>query len=318
MAKAKLIDGIDCSGPSRSGMTLVLLMRFEEMYAFRDAALDWNDPEGVHDMRVASRRLRGALRDFRPFLDQRRLSICLKQIKTIADALGRVRDDDVAMMSLEQVAAKAPADIGIGIQRLIQLRSEAREHNRLELVPALDSKALVQLRTRFTGALATQTKRSRSASESAQQGPPADLTYRKAATAIILNRLAEVESLSAALYHPLKIKALHNLRIAAKHLRYALELFQPCWDRELAVYAKKVSGLQSSLGKLHDCDVWVEELGGSVTADRTRVDINQKKIVAWLLNYFGRMRSKQLAKALAQWHKWEASGLADKLRQKID
>ena len=54
MAKAKRIR-IKCKGPAPAGIRLVLVTRFEELLSWRDAALDWTDPEGVHSMRVASR-----------------------------------------------------------------------------------------------------------------------------------------------------------------------------------------------------------------------------------------------------------------------
>src|SRR6266540_7143720 len=79
---------------------LVVTTRMGEMYALRDQALDWSNPKGIHDMRVASRRLRSALHDFIPYLRKRRLTASLRGIKAIADALGEVRDQDVAIIAL--------------------------------------------------------------------------------------------------------------------------------------------------------------------------------------------------------------------------
>jgi CHAD domain-containing protein len=107
MAKAKRIKGIKCKSVASAGMKLVLVTRFEELYGFHEAALDWSDPEGVHSMRVASRRLRSALRDFTPYLRKRALSGVLKELKDIADALGEVRDQDVAIMALERIVNHA-------------------------------------------------------------------------------------------------------------------------------------------------------------------------------------------------------------------
>ena len=79
MAKAKRIKGIKCKTVASAGIKLVLVTRFEELYGFHETALDWSDPEGVHSMRVASRRLRSALRDFTPYLRKRALSGVLKE-----------------------------------------------------------------------------------------------------------------------------------------------------------------------------------------------------------------------------------------------
>src|SRR3954452_19841198 len=133
MAKAKIIEGLDCDGDAESGILLVLCARFDGMASHRDAALDWMDPEGVHDMRVASRRLRSALQDFSPYIRQRPLKTPAKQIREIAQCLGRVRDLDVSIATLEKLAPRCPADVLPGIQRLMQERIRLREPQRASL-----------------------------------------------------------------------------------------------------------------------------------------------------------------------------------------
>src|ERR1043166_2328616 len=109
MAKAKRIR-IKCKAPATLGIKLVLATRFEELLEWRDSALDWSDPEGVHSMRVASRRLRSALRDFMPYVRKRRLASVLKRLRGLADALGEVRDHDVAILALEEILKQAPKE----------------------------------------------------------------------------------------------------------------------------------------------------------------------------------------------------------------
>src|SRR5690349_12987161 len=130
MAKAKRIKGIKCNDGAPLGIRLVLETRFEEMYGFRQAALDWSDPEGVHSMRVASRRLRSAMRDFMPYLRQRGLTSVLKQTKAIAAALGEVRDQDVAISALEKIQKQASAEVAAALQQLIDERKERRNESR--------------------------------------------------------------------------------------------------------------------------------------------------------------------------------------------
>lgn len=76
----------------------------KEMCALRNRALDWSDPEGVHDMRVAARRLRSALSDFKPYL--RKSSIPTNRLKAIAKSLGTVRDEDVVLAALEELRSR--------------------------------------------------------------------------------------------------------------------------------------------------------------------------------------------------------------------
>src|SRR5690349_15750591 len=108
MAKARRIRGVDCNGAATIGIREALIQRFDEMCTFRGQALDWMDSEGVHSMRVASRRLRSALRSFLPYLNEGAVAPVVKQIKTIADTLGEVRDQDVAIDALEDLSKEAP------------------------------------------------------------------------------------------------------------------------------------------------------------------------------------------------------------------
>src|SRR6267142_4349242 len=151
MARAKPIPGVDYDAPAGEGIRLVLNLRLDETCALREQALEWNDPEGVHDMRVASRRLRGALRDFLPYLRKRPLFTCLGEIKAIARSLGRVRDYDVAIMALEKIATKAPAEISKGILSFAKFRGAGLDEWRLKLGQALKEDVLGDLEQSFPG-----------------------------------------------------------------------------------------------------------------------------------------------------------------------
>src|ERR1700730_17806281 len=232
MARSKPIFEGDYDAPAGEGIRLVLNLRLDEMCSRRDHALDWNDPEGVHDMRVASRRLRGALRDFLPYLRKRPLFPCLGEIKTIARALGRVRDYDVAILGLEKTATNAPPEVAKGILSFAKFRGAGLEEWRLKLTQALNAEALADLKLRFSksldAALLPAQRRKTSRALAAAPSP----TYRDVGRSVVLRRLGEFEELSKSFYHPLQVKPLHDLRIAAKHLRYALELFQQGWEQE--------------------------------------------------------------------------------------
>ncbi len=318
MAKPKQIPGIDCDAKAAAAIQRVVTVRLGEMCAMREQALDWSDPEGVHDMRVASRRLRSALRDFRPYARKRPVAESLQEIKDIADALGQVRDQDVAIIALEKLATKAPAEVSDGIHQLAETRRARRAEAREQLIPILDQACLTQLQSDFLPALAAAItpapgrKKSRQGDHSA-----GSITYREVARTTILDRLKEMEKLSDSLYHPLKIKPLHKMRIAAKRLRYALELFEPCWGHQLALFARKVAALQSSLGELHDCDVWIvdfgDDLSGRATSPSRTADTDSGAASLWLLDHFVKLRTKHLRNALARWREWEANDLSVQL-----
>ena len=306
MAKAKRIKGIKCKSVASAGIKLVLLTRFEELYGFHEAALDWTDPEGVHSMRVASRRLRSALRDFTPYLRKRALSAMLKELKDIADALGEVRDQDVAIMALEKMVHHAPADFSPALKQFIDAKREVRDRSREELKAILEQTQLKQLESAFTASVeeATATR---------DQSKP-QITFQEMSRVIILGRLKELEKLSVGLFQPYEIETLHDMRIAAKRLRYAIELFQQCWRRSIAGYAKRTARLQTALGDVHDCDVWMESVGREILNARKQKEPDRIAALMWLLSHLVKLRTKHLRAGFVRWSEWEKQDISGKLR----
>lgn len=105
--------------------------------------------EALHDMRVATRRLRAALEVFAPAFPAKRHRKALKRVKRLADALGERRDRDVAIEFLIGFAVEAPEADGAAVEALIErLRREQRKANE-ELAPFLTAKRLKKLRRRL-------------------------------------------------------------------------------------------------------------------------------------------------------------------------
>ena len=280
------------------------------MYGFRQAALDWSDPEGVHSMRVASRRLRSAMRDFMPYLRQRGITSVLKQTKNIAAALGEVRDQDVAIIALEKIQKQAPAEVSDAVQQLIDERKERRNESRDNLSSVLIANEMKQAKTGFMERIEKATVLPNAHSQS-------ELTFSKMSATVILDRLKELEKLSESLYKPFEIEALHDMRIAAKRLRYALELFQQCWGRSLQTYAKNAARMQTALGEVHDCDVWIESLGKRINLARKQKQDDQIAAFIWLLSHFVKLRTKHLRQAYDLWREWEADDVSGQVRQAV-
>jgi CHAD domain-containing protein len=310
MAKAKRIKGLKCNSIAASGIELVLRTRFEEMCGFHETALDWSDPEGVHAMRVASRRLRSALKDFMPYLRKRGLTSVLKQVKDLGDALGEVRDQDVAILALEKIESHAPIALRASLQQFIEPRQELRDKARKNLKSMMMADQLKDLSSDFI----TRIGRAASVDESKTKDKQSPVTFLKMSAAIILERLKELEELSDCLFRPFDVEPLHEMRIAAKRLRYALELFQQCWGRAIAPYAKRIARLQSALGEVHDCDVWIESIDKLVGRARKEKSDDQVNALVWLLSYFIKLRTKHLRQALTRWREWEAQEAGNKLR----
>jgi CHAD domain-containing protein len=286
------------------------------MQGWRDAALDWTDPEGVHSMRVASRRLRSTLRDFTPYVHKRRLSGAMKQLKNLADALGEVRDHDVAIIALEKLKIEAPAELATALDQFIETRTSAREHARRDLTAVIDPAELKHLETKFVSALDEAIAVVNRPKKRQQDKPP--LTFADMSRDVILDRLKEFEKRSEGLFKPLDVVALHEMRIAVKRLRYALELFSKCWPRVVGAQARRAARIQSALGELHDCDVWIESVGKQIIRARKQKEKQQTTVLLWLLSHYVRLRTKHLHRAFARWREWEAQDASGKIRTALE
>jgi CHAD domain-containing protein len=85
---------------------------------------------------------------------------------------------------------------------------------------------------------------------------------RPNAACIVATRLAELLTLSGPALDPGTAEAQHDLRIAAKRLRYVLEITAPCFGPEAEAARVAAKELQSVLGELHDCDVMLPSAAG--------------------------------------------------------
>src|SRR5215204_1221872 len=130
MAKARPIEGLRPDQPYAAAAARVIAVRSREVADHAGGVLDVGDIERVHDMRVATRRLRAALEIFAPCFPEREFSDALGEVKAIADALGERRDADVAIAALERFADGLAAPDRPGVASLEQeIRAEQARAN---------------------------------------------------------------------------------------------------------------------------------------------------------------------------------------------
>jgi CHAD domain-containing protein len=130
MAKAREIPGLDGRAPFREAAANVVSVRSAELFDQSANVLDTSDIERVHDMRVATRRLRAVLEIFAPCFEPTLHRGVLGDVKSLADALGERRDPDVHIDALQTFeAAVAEADRP-GIESLVaRLRQDQAAGN---------------------------------------------------------------------------------------------------------------------------------------------------------------------------------------------
>jgi CHAD domain-containing protein len=105
MAKARDIPGLHADLSYREAAARTVTVRAQEVFEHAEGVLDTSDIERVHDMRVASRRLRAVLEIYEPCFPRRAWRDVLDDVKALADALGERRDPDVHLAQLEEFAA---------------------------------------------------------------------------------------------------------------------------------------------------------------------------------------------------------------------
>jgi CHAD domain-containing protein len=86
------------------------------------------------------------------------------------------------------------------------------------------------------------------------KGLDPEMPLDRALRRIAETRLAEVRSLAGAVHDPDAVRELHDMRIAAKRLRYVLEMAEPVLGPPAKEGAKRAKKLQDVLGEIHDCD----------------------------------------------------------------
>ena len=148
MAKAQDID-VAPDEPFRQAAARVVRLRTAELFDHADGVLDTSDIERVHDMRVASRRLRAVLEIFAPCFPPSEFDGVLRDVKQLADALGARRDPDVHIDALTAFSKSLVAANRPGVARLVEDLRERQTRGNEALAAELDRTAQRGLRERL-------------------------------------------------------------------------------------------------------------------------------------------------------------------------
>jgi triphosphatase len=118
--------------------TTAIRLQLEEMLNNLPGTRAGDDIEALHDMRVASRRLRAALSVFGDVFPPKKFQTLEKEVARVTDALGAVRDADVQIEFMEKTRDSAPESRRVGLDALIAHLKDDRDAERIHLVKALN------------------------------------------------------------------------------------------------------------------------------------------------------------------------------------
>ena len=148
MAKAEEI-AVDPYEPFALAGARIVRARADELFSHGDEVLDTSDIERVHDMRVASRRLRAVLEIFEPCFPQGDFKTVLRDVKALADALGERRDPDVHIEDMEELEKHFQAAHRPGLEALVGRLRRRQAAGNDTLASALEHVAVSRLHERL-------------------------------------------------------------------------------------------------------------------------------------------------------------------------
>jgi CHAD domain-containing protein len=149
MAKAREIEGFAEATSFAEAAALAVETRTEELFAMAEGVLDTRDIERVHDMRVASRRLRAAMEIFAPCFPKSPHQAALRDVKRLADALGERRDPDVHIEELQRILQELGPGDRAGVRELIKSLRDRQKAANVVLAEELERIQATDLRTRL-------------------------------------------------------------------------------------------------------------------------------------------------------------------------
>ncbi len=210
--------------------------------------------EELHDMRVATRRMRAALRVFGEHLDAKKMEPFAKGLRRAGRTLGAVRDLDVFHDKMQAYLDTLPPERKAELDPLLAVWQVQRERTRQELMAYLDSTRYARFKERFGRFL--QTPGAGALPALTEDGDLIAQRVRYVVPVIIQERVAAVRAHGDWVAEPdAPLPRFHRLRIAGKELRYALEFFQEVLGPESKALIDTMKALQDHLGNLQDAVV---------------------------------------------------------------
>jgi len=267
-----------------------------------------NNIEDIHDIRVSSRRIRTVLNIFSEYLPNKKIKSWEKDIRTITKSFGSVRDLDVQIDLINKIYKSTEDNkIRSGLRRirlrLKQKRQQKQANTKKITKMILDSVSIVEMNAWAEAALENNGSKMFFSSELYRLG------YKK-----IQTRLDEFLFYEVFIFDPARVEELHQMRISAKQLRYALEVFYDLYKQETDFSLEIARQAQEYLGNIHDSDMWIDFLPNLMIKEMKRIKdfygytspYNRiKPGVEYFIKNRERERSRLYKAFLKDWKEWK-------------
>ncbi len=246
--------GLDADDSMAEAAGKIFRFHLQRMLYHEPGTRNGEDIEELHDMRVATRRMRAALQVFGDYLEPKTMAPFAKGLRRTGRVLGAVRDLDVFRDKAQRYLDMIPPTEQDMLDPLLAAWRAEREASRQKMIAYLDGDRYARFKAEFTaflekpnaGGLPTVT----------DDGQPIPHRLRHVVPVVVYRRLAAVRAFDEWVTQPdVPLERLHQLRIAGKRLRYALEFFREVLGPESEALIDTMKGFQDHLGDLQDAVV---------------------------------------------------------------
>jgi CHAD domain-containing protein len=229
------------------------------------------DPEGVHQARVATRRLRSDLRTFRTLVDTQATAALRQELRWIAGLLGYVRDGDVLLERMRRRAGELPPELERGAGEVLSTLERDRDVAHATLLTALRERRYLGLLDALVAEANTPSLR-----------PEAARPAHEVVPELVRGPWESLERAAKRLGRKPSDEELHDLRIRTKRVRYAADAAAPLVGGEAKALARAAADLQTVLGDLNDAVVARAWLRAWAKGERTEVGLAAARKLARL------------------------------------
>jgi CHAD domain-containing protein len=248
-----------------------------------------DEPEDVHQARVATRRLRSDLKTFNAFIEPEWNAEIRDELRWIAGRLGAVRDADVLSERLQAQVSTLPEQDRRAAKSLLARLHTEREVARSELNGAMESSRYVDLVANLVFA-----------ARAPRLTPEADSPARAALPEVVRRPWKHLVNAVESLSEETNDDALHEVRIRAKRVRYAAEAVAPVLGKPAQRLASAVAEVQSVLGDLQDATVAEVWLRSAAVRSRSSAGLVAGELIG--------LEQRKAADARKQWRSaWKAA-----------
>ncbi len=261
----------------------ILFYHFERMLLHEPGSRLGQDIEAVHDMRVATRRMRSALRLFVPFYERKIARRLASALRRTGQALGMVRDLDVFIEKAQRYQEELSPGNQDNLALLIEACQTRREDARTALIEYLDSPEYAA----FVEDFALFTATPFAGAKKPEEGSPVGFQVRHVVPRLIYTRYEAARAYEVVL-NTASVETLHALRIECKQVRYALEFFEEVLGPEIRVAINEVKRVQDHLGDLNDAEVagyFLRDFINEFETSQTALPLARRRNIEWVVQY---------------------------------